>query len=313
MLGAQDRAEACGKNTSFNSLFEMPRRGSATGTAERGGQILSILYLRCPPCKPNSAWSKASMYFQFSIWDATTAERRRGASPRWWAFNSLFEMPVCFLPYGKHNSGNNFQFSIWDAVPAVRREPVPGTHPFNSLFEMLPSAMLIDIAECIMLSILYLRCGIPSNNIYISYHGSFQFSIWDALPSCWTLTQFPSYTATFNSLFEMLKSIGISNVEELTKISFNSLFEMLEYRSCVDVDADKLLSILYLRCFLLVELIFRFGLSFLSILYLRCWLQCICRVTTWIHLSILYLRCLDFGLGFHRVKNTLSILYLRCN
>ncbi len=56
---------------------------------------------------------------------------------------------------------------------------------------------------------------------------------------------------TFNSLFEMLKTLSDAGISETPRVlsSFNSLFEMLEEREEADPVLNVVrLSILYLRC-----------------------------------------------------------------
>ena len=75
--------------------------------------------------------------------------------------------------------------------------------------------------------------------------------------------------------------------------AFNSLFEM-RAGAAQDTapDAQRPLSILYLRCYVLYHMDSRHGYKNLSILYLRCpngsWRWPLRRLAT---LSILYLRC----------------------
>ncbi len=82
------RGPARGRGGAFNSLFEMRAKKNAEAM---NGASLSILYLRCGSFLWFHFRICDAMYFQFSIWDASSS--RSSATPSSTSsFNSLFEM-----------------------------------------------------------------------------------------------------------------------------------------------------------------------------------------------------------------------------
>ena len=97
---------------SFNSLFEMPRRGGALHP-DRADAMLSILYLRC---------IANQTLLTFAYYDTT--------------FNSLFEMRGWLQIRARRYALVAFN-SLFEMRRRLRPQPCHGEDvPFNSLFEM---------------------------------------------------------------------------------------------------------------------------------------------------------------------------------
>ncbi len=181
------------------------------------------------------------------------------------SFNSLFEMrkwgyfePVFFRVV--------FQFSIWDAD--IKCSGSAGaTIELSILYLRCRVAGYRRQSAGHVLSILYLRCIATSrkNHMLCVVH-VFQFSIWDALNTPFSLSLSTPFSP-FNSLFEMQYARG-NAPNPFLKLSilylrcrksqyaqrrspphsFNSLFEMQLFPACWRLYSNGGLSILYLRC-----------------------------------------------------------------
>ncbi len=117
--------------------------------------VLSILYLRCT--NPHFFFDiilPAELSFN-SLFEMRTNWSRMAAAS-YFSFNSLFEMPQC--------------------RPPGRGQEIRET--FNSLFEMREGIIFRgDRCYNVVLSILYLRCGLYHDHYLFVNLNAFQFSI----------------------------------------------------------------------------------------------------------------------------------------
>ena len=127
---------------------------------------------------------------------------------------------------------------------------------FNSLFEMPPRRGVAPPQKGAKnLSILYLRC---SKLVILLPRGKQQHPF----NSLFEMQKAPVYVVsagiyrTFNSLFEMRGAV-VYTLNRLDRVPFNSLFEMLHSPPLnPEAAADEELSILYLRCWVFLCLVF---------------------------------------------------------